>query len=446
MNCSFLLAILLLPAFSAFAAEATAPELLKLERRLTEKKEAKEKGSVSEEEYRLFLDQFRFEFKESSAKVLPSSENIATKARILVLLGETGEAVASINRALDERPDDATLRLSLGRTQLESKDYAAALAAAEEVLKRDPTNLNALFLKHESSGRIAGTSSNAGNWFPSPAPGPQAAASNSRPIVAYSPETKRGARAAEVPGIAADAPASKDGKPLPIWPLALPVSAALIGYGVVRSKSTLSQEEDVGHAVRIDPEDDARWKRHAKAVVLSVAVGVGVVYGGPLAWRVAVPLVTTIWRGGTLPVQRIAASPTVENLNARVSGVGPQLNTAAQTLTKAAPQAAQELKSALAGGERIRNLLMPGGRLIGRNGSSPDIRIIEGTMRDAEAMLAKLTQGVRVVPHPGRGIAGKFAQLSDGSHVGLRYVSKSGPPTINVNVLGREMKIKYLLP
>lgn len=229
---------------------------------------------------------------------------------------------------------------------------------------------------------------------------------------------------------------------LPLWPIGAGLGLAVMGYGVARSKSTLSQEEDVGHNVQIDPEDDARWKRHAKAAAISLGIGVAVVYGGPPAWRAVAPIIATAWRGGGVPAQNISAE--VENAAVRTA---PRANSAVQALTKAAPQVAQELQAAATSGERVRNLLMPGGQLLGQGGSSSRIRIMQGTAQDAEALFSKLAQGTRIVPHPGRGVLGKLAQLPNGDFIGLRYVSKSGPPTIDVNIPGIAIKeIKFLSP
>lgn len=97
---------------------------------------------------------------------------------------------------------------------------------------------------------------------------------------------------------------------MPLWPIGALAGLGLAGYGLARSKSTLSVEEDVGHNVQIDLEDDARWKRHAKAVVLSAGIGVAVVYGGPMVWRAAAPALTSVWQGGGASLQRVATSQT----------------------------------------------------------------------------------------------------------------------------------------
>ncbi|MBI5622685.1 MAG: hypothetical protein HY924_02785 [Elusimicrobia bacterium] len=108
--------------------------------------------------------------------------------------------------------------------------------------------------------------------------------------------------------------------------------------------------------------------------------------------------------------------------------------------------AVHEIPAISGSAERLRNILIPDGRMIGGPGSSSDIRRVAGTIRDAEAMFARLTQGTESMPHPGRGVLGRFARLPEGGTVGLRYASKSGPPTIDVNVPGFEMKIKFLSP
>lgn len=155
MKYLFLPSILFFSALATSAGEVAAPALLNLEKKLTDKQKEKTAGTVSPEQFQIFLEDFRPELAETTAQVSPSPENTAAHARILVLLGEHAKATVALNKALEKTPGDATLKLSLGQTQLESKDYAGALTTANEILKTDPSNKNALFLKNQSEGRFA---------------------------------------------------------------------------------------------------------------------------------------------------------------------------------------------------------------------------------------------------------------------------------------------------
>lgn len=91
-------------------------------------------------------------------------------------------------------------------------------------------------------------------------------------------------------------------------------------------------------------------------------------------------------------------------------------------------------------------LLAPGGNPIGQPGTSPEIRVLPGGPADAQELFGQLTQGGKVVTPPGH--PGTLVQLPDnGGFVGLRPKSKSGPPTIDVNVPGLKgvvEKIKFV--
>jgi hypothetical protein len=88
-------------------------------------------------------------------------------------------------------------------------------------------------------------------------------------------------------------------------------------------------------------------------------------------------------------------------------------------------------------------LLMPNGVSVGIPGSSPRIRVLQGGLPAAQVFFAQLTAGL--VPVFVAGYPGQLVKLPTGGDVGLRQVSKSGPPTIDVNVPGVPfIKIKFL--
>ncbi|MDD5302498.1 MAG: tetratricopeptide repeat protein [Elusimicrobia bacterium] len=285
MNCLFLLAILLLtPVAPAWAGDAAAPELVKLEQKLTVEQEAKTKGSTSPEQYRAFLSDFRPALTAAMSRVPPSSENTAAHARILVMLGEHKEAVAGLNRALKDRPGDSTLKLALGQTYLEKKDYAGALAAANEVLKQDPNNFDALRIKSESVDRGA---PGAGGPSITPASPVPAVASNAGPQIAFTVQRKRKPIVADVPVMGAETPSQKDGAPLPLWPLAAPLGIGLIGYGIYRNqRTTWGANEPLDKPTELTPEQIAANRRLLKAGVLAGGIllgGVAIAAYGPVA-------------------------------------------------------------------------------------------------------------------------------------------------------------------
>ena len=79
---------------------------------------------------------------------------------------------------------------------------------------------------------------------------------------------------------------------------------------------------------------------------------------------------------------------------------------------------------------------------LGRAGSSSSIRVAEGGASAAEKLFGKLSKGGVDVTPPGH--PGKLVRLPDGGFVGYRGVSKSGPPTIDVNIPGIDVrKIKF---
>jgi hypothetical protein len=89
----------------------------------------------------------------------------------------------------------------------------------------------------------------------------------------------------------------------------------------------------------------------------------------------------------------------------------------------------------------IEALLKPGGRLIGEEGSGPQIRIVKGSLSEAQKLFDQLSAGG--TPIQGTTYPGTLVRLPAGGTVGLRPVSTSGPPTIDVRVPGvgiREIK------
>jgi RHS repeat-associated protein len=99
--------------------------------------------------------------------------------------------------------------------------------------------------------------------------------------------------------------------------------------------------------------------------------------------------------------------------------------------------------------ESVKEFLKPGGKLIGEAGSSPNIRILTGSLDDAKALFEQLSQGGKSIDKntfPGRAV-----EFPEGGFVGLRtFSTKSGKnvvATIDVNIKGLEeiKKIKFIV-
>lgn len=175
MNPALLLAFALLPFSSGSAQEVTqtsgqrpplaadtgaakaAPELARLDQVLTLAQESKDQGRLTPERYQEFLAQFRVSLDNARAAAPPSPAAEALYARILARLGDSQQAMVALAPARQRDPQDPDLRVALGHVRFEEKDYPAAYAEAEAVLKLDPANKAALALKYFSQGRIAGT-------------------------------------------------------------------------------------------------------------------------------------------------------------------------------------------------------------------------------------------------------------------------------------------------
>ena len=90
-----------------------------------------------------------------------------------------------------------------------------------------------------------------------------------------------------------------------------------------------------------------------------------------------------------------------------------------------------------------QDLLMPKGKPIGRKGSKASIREVPGGQKEAEDLFDDLTVGGKPVVVPA--YPGKMIDLPGGGRVGLRPKSKSGRPTIDVDIPGIPIKkIKFV--
>lgn len=90
-----------------------------------------------------------------------------------------------------------------------------------------------------------------------------------------------------------------------------------------------------------------------------------------------------------------------------------------------------------------KDLLMPNGKPIGKKGSKASIREVPGGKKAADDLFDDLTAGGTPVVVPT--YPGKLVNLPGGGRVGLRPKSKSGEPTVDVDIPGIPIKkIKFV--
>ena len=89
------------------------------------------------------------------------------------------------------------------------------------------------------------------------------------------------------------------------------------------------------------------------------------------------------------------------------------------------------------------DILIPNGKPLGTDGSKPSIREIPGGQKEADDFFDDLSAGGKPVTQPT--YPGKMVDLPGGGRVGLRPNSKSGKPTIDVDIPGIPIKkIKFV--
>jgi hypothetical protein len=90
-----------------------------------------------------------------------------------------------------------------------------------------------------------------------------------------------------------------------------------------------------------------------------------------------------------------------------------------------------------------KDLLIPKGKPIGTKGSKESIREVPGGQRAADDLFDELTVGGKQVSVPT--YPGKMVNLPSGGRVGIRTKSKSGEPTIDLDIPGIPIKkIKFI--
>lgn len=88
-------------------------------------------------------------------------------------------------------------------------------------------------------------------------------------------------------------------------------------------------------------------------------------------------------------------------------------------------------------------VLKPAGKLIGQAGSSSQVRLLQGGQAEAGQLFQQLSKGGETVK--GTNYPGALMRIGEEATVGLRPTSKSGPPTIDVNIPGLNIReIKFI--
>ena len=94
--------------------------------------------------------------------------------------------------------------------------------------------------------------------------------------------------------------------------------------------------------------------------------------------------------------------------------------------------------------QELIDILAPGGQPIGvrLGGARDSIRTLPGGEPAAEAMFQRLIAGRNPVDITPPTYQGRLVRLDDGSIIGFRPVSTSGPPAININIPGFRLVTK----
>ena len=269
------------PAIAEADGAAPAAELVRLDRELTGVIQAKEQGRITPDRFKDFAIGFRANLDAAKAAASPTTANAALYARILGRLGEFKRAGDVLGAALDGNPKDLSLRVALSQVRYDEKDYPAALIAADAALKLDPSNKEALALKHFSAGRVAMNGDTADSHSLSTGHSlPRGFSPGRIHFVAADPETLpfhlpvRMPPSAEPPGAIALGEAPPAPGPLPLLPLAGAAALGLAAYGVSRSRATCESTDGLDDA---HPKPVGRYQRLVAGAILAGALG-GVVY------------------------------------------------------------------------------------------------------------------------------------------------------------------------
>ena len=142
----------LVPASSVIAEPA--PELIRLDRKLTLVQQAKQEGSLPLERYAEFLTRFKTELATAKAAVAPTAENTSLYDRILARLGDFDQFVARADAA----PQSRDKRSALSRIRFDEKTTPAVIAKEKAILSSELFNANRTAQDTVGTGGMTGWS------------------------------------------------------------------------------------------------------------------------------------------------------------------------------------------------------------------------------------------------------------------------------------------------
>ncbi|MFA6317360.1 MAG: tetratricopeptide repeat protein [Elusimicrobiota bacterium] len=221
----------------------------------------------------------------------------------------------------------------------------------------------------------------------------------------------------------------------PALSIAMALGVAAAGFGLALSKRAWSGQESEPS----ENEDSAsgriqRNRRHLNAAAISLSIGFATVLIVTKALPVVVPLVVTAWRAAgysqRMSASGIATLQTQQNGSQALS----RGRLVAQRAIPATESSVVRVESATQEAVALEDAVhkeIYALRTVGKTGSSPRIRLITGSLQDAEALFQRLSGVGR--PLTGTGYPGTIVELPNGAHIGLRPVSVSGPPTVDIH-------------
>lgn len=162
----------------AISPEKPAPQLVALEKLLTERQQSRDAGILPPEQYQQFVAKFRTDLESLMPRIPPTPVNQGLHALILSRLGEPDRAVAVARLAqnLEANPGNPELLRAQGHILYEQRDFPGAAGAARQSWEASGQKDKAAWaLLKMSEGRVVGTPSSPRATAKSPAPAQPAA-------------------------------------------------------------------------------------------------------------------------------------------------------------------------------------------------------------------------------------------------------------------------------
>lgn len=304
------------PTPAAAIENTPAPDLVRLEKILTDKLGAKEKGQVTPEAFAEFVVRYRADLSDAVTRVPPSPANTGLHARILARLQKPDEALTRLDEALMQEPNNATLLNARGYVQLQQGDYAGALASANQVLKYNedhgqPADKGALAIKFSSEGRVAGKASATQRSSPV-APQSQGIGASDDASFPYKLAIKGRAKYGDVPATTISenepVPTRRHSPLLPALILTGASLTAIGGYKISKSNGTAASNGGLNPSPNVSPDQVRRNYLNSAVLIGTPILALGLVYGGPVVLRAAAPVFTSLWQQGRASALRVATS------------------------------------------------------------------------------------------------------------------------------------------